>query len=858
MGVYLNVGAGKARSSLEMEATTGQYLWKHGSNGETERYEGSGAGRILTSSDASGNIRRFAYGANGKLASVTDAGGGITFYDYAGGNLTQIRTATTEGRVEVIQTRVRYSYDALERLSAVVVDLSPQDNSIADGKVFQTFYTYDGDSDRIATVSQSDGTRLSFQYVQVGGTYRVSNFTDALGRTTRYGYDPSRATTYIVDPENVMTRVYYDSTGAITAVRTIGRGSSYNTTTTYTYDGSGNLVRLEEPGGRSYNFSYDAQGNHVATIDSNGIAMSRTYDSGNRVLTETVYSAPQSSSAWQSGPLVTRNVYDAAGRLRFQLSPAGNVTEYRYNARGERVSTLTYAGDVHPLTGFDASNAPSEAQMVAWAAAADLKRIGRVDAFYDYRGMLQQTIAYQEVNDLGEGVLDGKQVLTRHVYDQAGRLLNTVSPTGGATTYTYDGLGRVLSVQDAQGGVSLTQYDDVGNRVVLTQANGLKSISTYDKAGQRVSLLMQDAAGNNLGETKYAYDKNDRLIMTTDPSGGRTFMVYDTLGRKVGDVDAGGGLTRYVHNAAGQVWRTITYLGTVNPAYLVDMHGKPLNPSIDRLPPNTGGSTTVWKLYDGAGRLAKTIDETNAITEYRHDGAGRLVSETRYAQRMTMWNMAPPSRPEHAVVAASAGDATTHRFYTADGKLHGTVDAEGAVVEYIYDGAGRQVRQIAYATRSTAAISAVTAFESIRPVSTEADVNEHNIYNNLGRLMGTIDAEGYLTERIYDASGNLTTRIRYATSLSGTNNAVRTALAFIPDLAKMRPAASPQDQVWTYTYTRLNQVSSERNAEGTQTLYVYDEMGRLTSTVKAAGMAASRGVLSRYDVQGRLTGELYA
>ncbi|WZB75882.1 hypothetical protein WJ972_07355 [Achromobacter insuavis] len=103
--------------------------------------------------------------------------------------------------MEVIQTRVRYSYDALGRLSAVVVDLSPQDNSIADGKVFQTFYAYDGDSDRIATVSQSDGTQLSFQYVQMGGIYRVSCFTDALGRTTRYGYDLSRASTYIVDPK---------------------------------------------------------------------------------------------------------------------------------------------------------------------------------------------------------------------------------------------------------------------------------------------------------------------------------------------------------------------------------------------------------------------------------------------------------------------------------------------------------------------------------------------------------------------------------------------------------------------------------------------------------------------------------
>ncbi|HCH0556866.1 TPA: RHS repeat protein, partial [Pseudomonas aeruginosa] len=855
-GLYVNLGAPSTRSSLAMEVSTGQYLWRDGKSGQTERYEGSGAGRILTSTDISGNTRSFAYGANGKLISVTDAGGGITFYDYAGENLAQIRTATREDGVEIIQTRVRYSYDALGRLSAVVVDLSPQDNSIADGKVFQTFYTYDGSSDRIATVSQSDGTQLSFQYTQVGGSYRVSHFTDALGRLTRYGYDPSRNSAYVVDPENVHTYVDYDDRGAITSVRTPGQGSAPDITTKYTYDASGKLATIVEPGERVLYLDYDANGNPGGWIDSNGMGMSRTFDSANRVLTETVYTQSQTSSASLGGPLVTRNAYDAAGHLRFQLSPAGNVTEYRYNARGERISTLTYAGDVHPLTGFDATNAPSEAQMVAWAAAANLKRVGRVDAVYDYRGMLQQTVAYAEVNDVGDGVLDDKQVLTRYVYDQAGRLLHTLSPTGGSTTYSYDGLGRVLSVQDAQGNVSLTQYDDVGNRVVLTQANGLKSISTYDKAGQRVSLVMQDAAGNNLGETRYAYDKNDRLIMTTDPGGGRTFMLYDTQGRKVGDVDAGGALKQYVYNGAGQVWRTITYMNTVDPDSLVDARGNPLNPSIDRLLPDSGGSTTVWNLYDGAGRLAKSIDEANALTEYRYDGVGRLVSETKYAQRMTAWNGILPSRPEHAVVTPSAGDATTHRFYTEDGKLRGTVDPEGAVVEYIYDGSGRQVHQIAYATRSTATVTAATSFENIRPVTADADIDEYSIYNNLGRLVGTIDAEGYLTERVYDASGNLTTRIRYATSLNGANNAVRMALAFTPDLVRVRPASSPQDSVWTYTYTRLNQVSSERDAEGTQTLYVYDEMGRLTSTVKAAGTPSSRSLLSRYDAQGHLTGEL--
>lgn len=67
-------------------------------------------------------------------------------------------------------------------------------------------------------------------------------------------------------------------------------------------------------------------------IDSNGMGMSRTFDSANRVLTETVYTQSQTFSASLGGPLVTRNTYDG-GHLRFQLSPAGNVTEYRYNAR---------------------------------------------------------------------------------------------------------------------------------------------------------------------------------------------------------------------------------------------------------------------------------------------------------------------------------------------------------------------------------------------------------------------------------------------------------------------------------------------------------------------------------------------
>lgn len=212
-----------------------------------------------------GNSRPFVYGANGKLASVRDAGGGVPFYDYTGPLLTQIRTATLEGGVEAIQTRARYSHDTLGRLSAAAVDLSPQDNSIADGKVFQTFYAYDGGSDRIASVSQSDGTRLSFQYTQIGAAHRVSHVTDALGRVTRYCYDLGRRVTTILDPEHVTTCVSHDALGAILAVRVQGQGSLPVVTTRYAYTSRGELARIEESDGRVIEFAYDEEGNRVRT-----------------------------------------------------------------------------------------------------------------------------------------------------------------------------------------------------------------------------------------------------------------------------------------------------------------------------------------------------------------------------------------------------------------------------------------------------------------------------------------------------------------------------------------------------------------------------------------------------------------
>lgn len=219
------------------------------------------------------------------------------------------------------------------------------------------------------------------------------------------------------------------------------------------------------------------------------------------MLTEISYVVPMTQTGGAArGELTTRYVYDAAGRLRFHINPVGNVTEYRYNAYGERVSTLSYAGDVFPIRTLAINESATLTRMESWAATVNFSRVSRVDSVYDYRGLLQQTIAYQSVSSSGDGILDGEQVLTRYVYDRAGRLLTSISPTNGATSYVYDGLGRQISVQDAQGNLTLTQYDDAGGQVVVKQAGGLNVVSTYDKAGRLVTRMSRDQAGANLGK----------------------------------------------------------------------------------------------------------------------------------------------------------------------------------------------------------------------------------------------------------------------------------------------------------------------------------------------------------------------
>src|SRR5713226_1779696 len=366
-GLYVSTDGAGASNTLAFNAGTGQWLYTAGSSWATDTYDSNGT--LLSAADNSGHITTYTYNALGQLSQVTDAAGQSVYLDYSGTNLVDLRTLSNG----VTETRVRYAYDAANRLTQVTLDLSPEDNSIADGKVFTTSFTYDGTSNRIASITSGDGGTVSFGYTLVGSSYRLTQLTDATGAVTRLSYDTVNRQTNVTDALGHVTSYQYDAKDRLVAVLQPAL-NTVRATTGYAYDAADNVTSVTDVLGNVTTFTYDANGNVLSRQDSLGDSVTYTYDAANQRVTETRYLVPDpdgSGPATPGSPLTTRFAYDSNERLRFTVSAQGRVTEYRYNAQGLLASTLQYPGAPYNQSALAPTATLSEATLTTWAAQQD-------------------------------------------------------------------------------------------------------------------------------------------------------------------------------------------------------------------------------------------------------------------------------------------------------------------------------------------------------------------------------------------------------------------------------------------------------------------------------------------------------
>ncbi|QNB06087.1 RHS repeat protein [Herbaspirillum frisingense] len=516
------------------------------------------------------------------------------------------------------------------------------------------------------------------------------------------------------------------------------------------------MMLAGDPEGRAIEMTYDANGNQITQKDASGNLIERRYDTQNQLIEEAL-----SNGSGNGDREVTRYVYDAGNHhlLRFVLTPKGRVTEYRYDTLGQRISALQH------LTYYDLSAAgPSltlgESAMVAWVSSQDARSAQRTDMQYDGRGLLNKVISYSTINADGSGSADGA-INVQYFYDQAGQLLKRIAGDGGVFSSTYDGRGQLIAQNDA-GQLTLTGYDDLGNSVATTAANGLLTTRVFDAAGRLLSVT-QSGSGAVAATTHYSYDALGQLTESVDPLGNRQRVFYDASGRKQAEINAKGTVTEYSYNRAGQLTSTRIYAATVDLSLLTDQGGTALYPDYMGIRPTASSADhTVWRTYDTVGRLSKEINAQGAVTSTRYDNAGRIISTTNYAVRVNV-SLLGSSPVDTDIQVVSDGEDRVTRYFYEDGLLRGTLDPEGYLTEASYNDAGQQIQKIRYANLVPVDKRVSASLSELRPSRDPVrDAIERTVRNGRGEVVGTIDAQGYLTEIRYDANGNVARTIRYA------------------------------------------------------------------------------------------------
>lgn len=836
-GRYVSTDGDGAHDTLTYDGSV--WTWKDGSSrvGETYSSYGSNNWRITQAQDrenSAANLVTYTY-VGDKLEQITTADGSFIKYIWSGNNITDVRAKYTNlaNSSLVTQTRTRYAYDGYNRLIQVTVDLSPEDNAIADGKTYVTTYTYHGASKQVATISQTDGSSLAVSY---DGSGRVSTMTQTVAagdsRTTSIAYGANY--TNITAPDGQVTRMDYDTARQLTKITAPPAAAGATAQAVlFAYDTSGNVTSVTDSLAKVTSFTYDANGNQLSATDPNGNVVTRTYDANNNRLTET---STGSSASGAAVSLTTRYAYDGYNQLRYIVSPEGRVTEYYYDGYGQMYWQVEYPQTAYNVSGLASNVSISEGALNTWRSGFDNKYSKIVYSYFDARGNVTQVNRYGRAGSTwGYGDTSEGASYSYYTYDHAGRLLSRNNNGEIAETFVYDGLNRVIGSTDLAGGTTSIVFNDAATQTVVTLANGQVTTSIYNKAGDLVSVT-EASDWSPSGTSTFKYDKLGRIRMATDANGYNAYYVYDKAGRKTADVSHHGELIEYRYDAANRIIGTLQYYYAPAASQVATLANPDNNLTVDNLhaPADTGHWT--WNVYDSKGRLVEEITGDGWVKTYSYDQSDRLIATRQYVNVISVSGFSTAAPTTAILPTAHAGDRVTRYFYDRDGRVVGTLNAEGYLAENVYDKAGQLIEEIGYAQQTGSGYWASGTFDQLKSTISAAYATNRrvrNVYDGQGLLRYSVNSQGVATRLEYNTAGRLTQTIIIAGAISTTDFSYDNVKALANAVAN-----GTNDRLSSVAYNTRGQIALSTDAGGLTTYFTYDNMGQVIKTV--AGDRATR------------------
>ncbi|MGC4061891.1 MAG: hypothetical protein QM749_13995 [Aquabacterium sp.] len=760
---------------------------------------GSGTNYVLTSANDQTSYNL--YNARGQLVGTIDAEGYYTTfqYDAAGNKTSEVR----------YKNRVGNAYDGKTPPVVVAQTIATLPGTTAfvrsDLEDQYTSYTYDADNRLLTSTEQPIGLTTSYTYDKIGN---VTKTVRAVGvaadeRTSQRRYD-------------VLGRVTAELSG--TGSKALADWLAANASATQDVkDTQTNLIWQKY----GVQYLYDNAGRRIAMIEPNG-----TDGSGNKTL----------------------YYYDKVGRLTYSINALGEVSQYTFNAFGERTAA-TVVGTRVATTGLTGGLGSTLGTLVSSVLNATKDSTTRQT--YDVRGAVASvtdalgytsTRTYTAFGQLAASVQRINATTTAqttYAYDRRGNLRTTVNVDLGNRVYSdqyCDAFGRVVSRTDGNGKTTYINYDRLGRQVLVSDPTGGTNACTYDAFGR--ALTAPDGLGN---VTTYVYDSANRKVTVTTPEGIQTVTERNRYGQVVKLTNGRSAVSTYTYDADGQLQSVVDPAGTVSTTY--DAAGRVYETK-------DGRGVITRTTYDAANRvLTRIVDAAagglNLTTQYIYDAKGQAVwakdangvwTKTEYDLQGQVKAVVVDPRQSPNWVSGADDNPTglairTEYTYDARGKTltvtEGVGSAQPKTTQYVYDAAGRRTSEIV----DPAGLKLTTsyAYDKADNVVARTDANgkvTRYIYDASNRPVYAVDATGAVTKTEYDQEGHITRLTSYANRIelgaTTINSVASPALGLAitsADIAARLTADATRDQV---------------------SINVYDKNGRLSVSIDALGYAIKR------------------
>lgn len=557
-----------------------------------------GAGRPTSFKDPNGIVTEIAYHPRGwptivRFDSASGAGARTTRLDYWPTGLVR-RVTQPDG------SYVSYSYDVAHRLTAIS---DSQGNSIkfvldnAGNRVAEETRDVSGVLKRalsriynqfgqLATEADAGANPTDFSYDADGN---IASRTDALGHSSRQQYDSlNRLVLSLQDAGglDVEVRTQYNVMDQVTRV-VDPKGLS----TTYSYNGFGDLTGQVSPDSGASQYTVDSGGNRRTFTDARGVTASYQYDALDRV-TGIVY------------PDASLNVI-----YSYDLVPASCAADERF-AKG-RLGQVQHAGG---------------------------------STLYCYGRLGQVIRKVQTVNGVTRAV--------RYVYDQSGQLVTLVQADGNVVDYVRDGFGRVDQIgltrpgQARQVVVKDVKYAAFGPATGWTYGNGRQLDRPLDLDYRPRAVNDPNAGGLS---QSYGYDPLGSIVSLKDGSGSETMgrYAYDALGRLTQTQDGATGtpIETYAYDSTGN--RTSLTAAGITSLYSYPATSHRLTAVDDDVRDHDAAGNTVSArgksfTYNDANRLAALTQDGSVVEryDYNHRGERILRTPSNSDARITLYDEA--------------------------------------------------------------------------------------------------------------------------------------------------------------------------------------------------------------------------